>query len=242
MEPSNLVWPSELLAVMKAVCAVWLLSLDWHLTSWTIKPIYAFCPVEPFQLVMHFVMLTCLSQSNRWTSFDLFSRKGRGYSSWWMTIKAKLFRLSHNVVTCDVDCVVSTAYCYCSSGDEVDSHVWSYKAWFSTVISCFSTALIGAFRSLLFTRWFVSTFCNETILDNEIMVSFNVESLFTNIPIDAALQAALQKLENDPSLADRTMLTPAQITDLLTFDGTTTRSSISAVIANLYRRVSKNRR
>ena len=72
---------------------------------------------------MHFVMLTCLSQSNRFTSFDLFSRKGRGYSSWWMTIKAKLFRLSHNVVTCDVDCVVSTAYCYCSSGDEVDSHV-----------------------------------------------------------------------------------------------------------------------
>ena len=142
--------------------------------------------------------------------------------------------MSHNVVTCDVDCVVSTAYCYCSSGDEVDSHVWSYKAWFSTVISCFSTALIGAFRSLLFTRWFVSTFCNETILDNEIMVSFNVESLFTNIPIDAAVQAALQKLENDPSLADRTMLTPAQITDLLTFDGTTTRISISAVIANLY--------
>ena len=66
------------------------------------------------------------------------------------------------------------------------------------------------------------------------MVSFNVESLFTNIPIDAAVQAALQKLENDPSLADRTMLTPAQITDLLTFDGTTTRISISAVIANLY--------
>ena len=39
------------------------------------------------------------------------------------------------------------------------------------------------------------------------MVSINVELLFTNIPIDAAVQAALQKLENDPSLADRTMLT-----------------------------------
>ena len=121
--------------------------------------------------------------------------------------ESKAFRLSHNVVTCDVDCVVLTAYCYCSSGDEVDSHVWSYKTWFSSVISCFSTALIGAFRSLLFTRWFVSTVSNETILDKEIMVSFNVESLFTNIPIDAAVQAALQKLENDPSLADRTMLT-----------------------------------
>ena len=29
-------------------------------------------------------------------------------------------------------------------------HAWSYKAWCSAVISCFSTAPIGAFRSLLF--------------------------------------------------------------------------------------------
>ena len=64
---------------------------------------------------------------------------------------------------------------------------------------------------------FVSTVSNETILDNEIMVSFNLESLFTNVRIDAAVQAALQKLENDLSLADCTTLTPAQITDLLTF-------------------------
>ena len=42
---------------------------------------------------------------------------------------------------------------------------------------------------------FVSTVSNETILDNEIMVSFDVESLFTNVPIDAAVQAALQKLK-----------------------------------------------
>ena len=42
---------------------------------------------------------------------------------------------------------------------------------------------------------FVSTVSNETILDNEIMVSFDVDLLFTNVPIDAAVQAALQKLE-----------------------------------------------
>ena len=64
---------------------------------------------------------------------------------------------------------------------------------------------------------FVPTVSNETILDNEIRVSFDVESLFTDVRIDAAVQAALQKLENDLSLADRTTLTPAQITDLLTF-------------------------
>ena len=36
-------------------------------------------------------------------------------------------------------------------------HAWSYKAWCSVVISCFLfflTALIGAFRSLLFTQGF----------------------------------------------------------------------------------------
>ena len=98
---------------------------------------------------------------------------------------------------------------------------------------------------------FVSTVSNETILDNEIMVSFDVESLFTNVPIDAAVQAALQKLEDDPSLADRTTLTPVQIADLLTFilrstyfqyngsiyeqkDGAAMGSPVSAVIANLY--------
>ena len=38
---------------------------------------------------------------------------------------------------------------------------------------------------------FVPTVSDETILDNEIMVSFDVESLFTNVPIDAAVQTAL---------------------------------------------------
>ena len=68
---------------------------------------------------------------------------------------------------------------------------------------------------------------------------------------DAAVQAAPQKLENNPSLADRTTLTPAQIADLLTFvlrstyfqyngsiyeqkDGAAMGSPVSAVIANLY--------
>ena len=98
---------------------------------------------------------------------------------------------------------------------------------------------------------FVSSINSETILDNEIMVSFDVESLFTNVPIDDAVQATLRKLENDPSLADRTTLTPAQIADLLNFvlrstyfqyngsiykqrEGAVMGSPVSAVIANLY--------
>ncbi|XP_078372758.1 uncharacterized protein LOC144656411 [Oculina patagonica] len=98
---------------------------------------------------------------------------------------------------------------------------------------------------------FVSTISSETILNNEVMVSFDVESLFTNVPIDGAVQAALRKLEDDPSLADRTTLTPAQIADLLKFvlrstyfqyngsiyeqqEGAAMGSPVSAVIANLY--------
>ena len=98
---------------------------------------------------------------------------------------------------------------------------------------------------------FVSSINSEMILDNEIMVSFDVESLFTNVPIDDAVQATLRELEKDPSLADRTTLTPAQIADLLNFvlrstyfqyngsiyeqrEGAAMGSPVSAVIANLY--------
>ena len=41
-------------------------------------------------------------------------------------------------------------------------------------------------------------------------MSFDVESPFTNVPIDAAVEAALQNLENGPSLADRTTLRSAK--------------------------------
>ena len=83
------------------------------------------------------------------------------------------------------------------------------------------------------------------------MVSFDVESLFTKVPIEDAVKATLRKLENDPGLADRTNLTPAQIADLLNFvlrsmyfqyngsiyeqkDGAAMGSPVSAVIANIF--------
>jgi len=98
---------------------------------------------------------------------------------------------------------------------------------------------------------FVSIISNEKIQDNEIMVSFDVESLFTNVPIEGAVQAARRKLESDPGLTDRTTLTPAEIADLLNFvlrstyflyngsiyeqqGGAAMGSLVSAVIANLY--------
>ena len=62
---------------------------------------------------------------------------------------------------------------------------------------------------------FVSTINNKRVQENEIMVSFDVESLFTNAPINGAVQAALRKrLESDSSLEDHPTLTPTQIVDL----------------------------
>jgi len=83
------------------------------------------------------------------------------------------------------------------------------------------------------------------------MVSLDIESLFTYMPIEGAVQVALRKLENDPGLPGRTNLTPTQISDLLGFvlratyfqynrsiyeqqDGAAMGSPVSAVIANLY--------
>ena len=83
------------------------------------------------------------------------------------------------------------------------------------------------------------------------MVSFDVKSLYTNVPIEGAVQAALRKLEADSCLANRTTLTPTQIADLLDFvlrstyfqydgliyeqqEGAAMGSPVSAIITNLY--------
>ena len=80
------------------------------------------------------------------------------------------------------------------------------------------------------------------------MVSFDVESLFTNVAIESALRATLWKLESDLSFPNHTTLTAAQIDDLLNFvlrstyfqydvaiyeqqDGAAMGSPVSAVIA-----------
>ena len=57
---------------------------------------------------------------------------------------------------------------------------------------------------------------------HQFMVSCNVQWLFTNDPIEAAVQTVLQKLEGDPSLVDHTTLTCSQIADLLNFVSSST--------------------
>ena len=56
-----------------------------------------------------------------------------------------------------------------------------------------------------------------TIDEDEAMISFDVVSLFTAIPVDKTCAYIRTKLEHDTSLADRTQLDVDDIIRLLTF-------------------------
>ena len=55
----------------------------------------------------------------------------------------------------------------------------------------------------------------ESVNRDEVMVSFDVKSLFTNVPVGEALDVIHEKLMADDTLAERTALTPSQIIKLL---------------------------
>nr|XP_054763064.1 uncharacterized protein LOC129269576 [Lytechinus pictus] len=91
----------------------------------------------------------------------------------------------------------------------------------------------------------------QTVNEQESMISFDVVSLFTNVPIEGACSTALQRMQSDPTLSERTTLMPEQIAELLEFvlrstyflyrgsfyeqtEGATMGSPVSAVVANLY--------
>ena len=98
---------------------------------------------------------------------------------------------------------------------------------------------------------FVDYLRNQTIGENEVMVSFDVESLFTNVPIESACRVALQRMQTDVGFSARTSLSPGQVAELLEFvlkstyfmyngeyyeqqEGAAMGSPVSAVVANLY--------
>ena len=55
----------------------------------------------------------------------------------------------------------------------------------------------------------------ERIDESEIIVSFDVKTLYTNVPIDKTLEVIGNKLINDQSLEERSVLSPEQITKLV---------------------------
>ena len=85
---------------------------------------------------------------------------------------------------------------------------------------------------------------------NEILVSFDVSSLFANVPVDEAISVIRRKLEEDGTLGDRTFFSPERIAELLEMclkspyfsyggsfyeqkEGAAMGSPVSAVVVNL---------
>ena len=98
---------------------------------------------------------------------------------------------------------------------------------------------------------FISTIRDITVDPDDIMVSFDVCSLFTNVPIEEALKVISNMLVSDESLIERTPLDAGRVTELLELclrstyfsyqgvfyeqrEGAAMGSPVSAVVANLY--------
>ena len=98
---------------------------------------------------------------------------------------------------------------------------------------------------------FVQRTKDLTINDNDMMVSFDVTSLFTRVPIDEALLIVKDLLQEDRELDDRTPLSPTAVCELTKLclrgtyfhqngnyweqaDGAAMGSPLSPIIANLY--------
>ena len=101
------------------------------------------------------------------------------------------------------------------------------------------------------SRYFTELIGSMHVESDEILVSFDVSSLFTNIPVDEAISVIRRKLEEDGTLGDRTFLSPERIAELLGMclkstyfsyggsfyeqkEGAVMGSPVSAVVANLY--------
>ena len=101
------------------------------------------------------------------------------------------------------------------------------------------------------SRHFVQVMADLRIEEDETLVSFDVSSLFTNVPVDEAVRVIRDRLRQDEALADRTTLSTDRVADLLEMclkstyfsyggeffeqrEGAAMGSSVSAVVADLY--------
>ena len=64
---------------------------------------------------------------------------------------------------------------------------------------------------------FVESIKNLGLMRNEIMVSFDVESLFTSVPVNDVIKLTHNPLLSDESLEDRTPNPPTEIIKLLKY-------------------------
>ena len=100
------------------------------------------------------------------------------------------------------------------------------------------------------SRHFTEMMRSVHVESAEILVSFDVSSLFTNVPVGEAVSVIYERLREDETLEDRTSLSPERIADLLEMrlrstyfsfggnfyeqkEGAAMGSPVSAVVANL---------
>ena len=101
------------------------------------------------------------------------------------------------------------------------------------------------------SRHFTEMMGSVHVESDEILVSIDVSSLFTNVPVDEAVSVIRGRLREDETLRDRTILSPEWIAELLEMclkstyfsyggsfyerkEGAAMGSPVSAVVANLY--------
>ena len=101
------------------------------------------------------------------------------------------------------------------------------------------------------TQDFIHSIQDVKLQDDECMVSYDVEALFTSVPVKTAIAIIQKKLETDKDLHLRTSMSPKQIISLLEFyltntyftyqgkfyeqtDDTAMGSPISPIVANLF--------
>ena len=101
------------------------------------------------------------------------------------------------------------------------------------------------------TSDFVNKVREITLLPGECLMSYDVTTLFTSVPIDPALNIIKDLLEKDDNLSNRTVLSVQNITELLGFclhnmyfsyknkyyeqvQGAAMGSPVSPIVANLY--------
>ena len=97
----------------------------------------------------------------------------------------------------------------------------------------------------------INTLSQIRVDEDESLISFDVSALFTSVPVEESLTLIYENLSADPSLTDRTALSPQQVTDLLRMCLTTTYfkydgsfyaqikgasmgSPVSPIVANLF--------
>ena len=92
------------------------------------------------------------------------------------------------------------------------SPTYKLSSHFSDLLSSLVVWSASAVRN---SRDFSTFVISQVLTTDEVLVSFDVKSLFTNVPTDLAIKVARRRLEMDETLEDRTGMSVNDIISLL---------------------------